>query len=214
MIRIGALWSTPRRRAITIGALVAVVALLLGYGAGLLTQSLRAPSDNSVEAGFARDMSTHHAQAVDMGMIAYQRATNDEVRQMGYDIALTQENQIGIMQTWLKDWHLQPTGTRPKMAWMPNGAKELTPDGLMPGMATDAQIKELNTVSGKQVDILFCQLMLRHHLGGIHMVDELLALSHNDEVRQLAATMKNGQQGEVATLQGLLTQLGAQPLGS
>ncbi len=214
MIRLGALWSTPRRRAISIGALVAVLALLLGYGAGLLTPSLRAPGDDSVEAGFARDMSTHHAQAVEMGMVAYQRATNDEVRQMGYDIALTQENQIGIMQTWLKDWHLQPTGTRPKMAWMPNGAKELTPDGLMPGMATDAQIKELNTVSGKQVDILFCQLMLRHHLGGIHMVDELLALSHNQEVRQLAATMKNGQQGEVATLQGLLTQLGAQPLGS
>jgi uncharacterized protein (DUF305 family) len=203
----------PRRRALLLGALAAVVALLIGYGAGLLTPSLRAPGDNSAEAGFARDMSTHHAQAVEMGMVAYQKATNDEVRQLGYNIALTQQAQIGIMKTWLQDWHLEPTGSRPKMAWMPEGSQALT-DGLMPGMATDAQMAQLHNATGKDVDILFCQLMLGHHLGGIHMVDGLLQESHNDTVRQLSQTMKLNQQGEVATLQGLLTQLGAKPLGS
>jgi uncharacterized protein (DUF305 family) len=206
------LFATPRRRALTIGALAAVFALLIGFGAGVVTPSLRAPGDNSAEAGFARDMSTHHAQAVEMAMVAYQKATNPDVRNLGFDIALTQQAQIGIMQTWLTNWHLLPTGTRPKMAWMPNGSQELTADGLMPGMATDAQLTELNSATGKQVDILFCQLMLRHHLGGIHMIDELLKLSHNQDVRDLAQTMKNNQQGEVVQFQSLLTQFGAQPL--
>lgn len=206
------LFATPRRRALTIGALVAVFALLIGFGAGVVTPSLRAPGDNSAEAGFARDMSTHHAQAVSMAMTAYPKVTDPEVRQLAYDIALTQQGQIGVMQTWLKDWHLQPTGTRPKMAWMPGGAQELTPDGLMPGMATDAQLTQLDSATGKQADILFCQLMLRHHLGGIHMIDELLKLSHNQDVRDLAQTMKNNQQGEVVQFQSLLTQFGAQPL--
>jgi uncharacterized protein (DUF305 family) len=208
------LFATPRRRALTIGALVAVFALLIGFVGGVITPSLRAPGDNSAEAGFARDMSTHHAQAVEMGMVAYQKATDDEVRQLGYDIALTQQAQIGMMQTWLKDWHLLPTGSRPKMSWMPNGAQEVTPDGLMPGMATDAQIQQLHTATGKQVDILFCQLMLRHHLGGIHMADALLAVSHDQQVRDLAQIMKIDQQGEISTLQGLLTRLGGRPLGS
>jgi uncharacterized protein (DUF305 family) len=208
------IFATPRRRAITLGALAAVFALLIGYGAGWLTPSLRAPGDNSPEAGFARDMSTHHAQAVTMAMMAYPKATNPEVRQLAYDIALTQQGQIGVMQTWLKDWHLEPTGSRPKMAWMPDGAQELSPDGLMPGMATDAQLQQLDAAKGKQVDILFCQLMLRHHLGGIHMIDELLPLTHNKEVRDLAQTMKNNQQGEVVQFQSLLSQLGAQPLNS
>ncbi|GIH11837.1 DUF305 domain-containing protein [Rugosimonospora africana] len=208
------LFATQRRRATAIGALVAVFALLIGFGAGWLTPSLRAPGDNSPEAGFARDMSTHHAQAVTMAMTVYPRATDTEVRQLAYDIALTQQSQIGIMQTWLKDWHLQPTGTRPKMAWMPNGARELTPDGLMPGMATDAQLQELDAAKGKQVDILFCQLMLRHHLGGIHMIDELLQLSHDQDVRDLAQGMKNNQQGEVVQFQTILSRLGAQPLSS
>jgi uncharacterized protein (DUF305 family) len=211
---LGRLASDPRRRALLLGALGAVVALLIGYGAGLLTPRFTAPGDNSPEAGFARDMSIHHAQAVDMGMVAYQKATNDEVRQMGYDIALTQQAQIGMMSIWLKDWHLEPTGSRPRMAWMPNGSQELSPDGLMPGMATDAQLEQLHNATGKDVDILFCQLMLRHHLGGIHMIDGVLQESHNSTVRQLAQTMKNNQQADVATLQRLLTELGAKPLGS
>jgi len=210
----GRLTSDPRRRALLLGALGAVVALLIGYLAGLVTPRFTAPGDNSPEAGFARDMSVHHAQAVEMGMWAYQKATNDEVRQMGYDIALTQQAQIGMMSIWLKDWHLEPTGSRPKMAWMPDGTKELSPDGLMPGMATDDQLEQLHNAAGKDVDILFCQLMLRHHLGGIHMIDGVLQESHNSMVRQLAQTMKNNQQAEVATLQRMLTELGAKPLGS
>jgi len=210
----GRLASDPRRRALLLGALGAVVALLIGYLAGLVTPRFTAPGDNSPEAGFARDMSVHHAQAVEMGMWAYQKATNDEVRQMGYDIALTQQAQIGMMSIWLKDWHLEPTGSRPKMAWMPDGTKELSPDGLMPGMATDDQLEQLHNAAGKDVDILFCQLMLRHHLGGIHMIDGVLQESHNSMVRQLAQTMKNNQQAEVATLQRMLTELGAKPLGS
>jgi uncharacterized protein (DUF305 family) len=208
------IFATPRRRALTLGALAVVVALLFGYAAGLLTPSLRGPGNDSAEAGFARDMSTHHAQAVDLGMIAFQKASDPDVRELGYDIALTQENQIGIMQTWLKNWHLGPTGDQPKMAWMPNGSKELSADGLMPGMATEAEVTQLRQATGKQVDIEFCQLMLRHHLGGIHMVSEVLTLTKDQQVRDLASTMMNGQQNEVTIMKNKLTQLGAQPLGS
>jgi uncharacterized protein (DUF305 family) len=203
-----------RRRAVLLGALVAVVALAIGYLGGLLTPSLTRPGDDSPEAGFARDMSTHHAQAVEMAMIAWQKSTDPEIGQMAYDIATVQQGQIGVMQTWLKDWHLLPTGTRPKMAWMPNGTKELLPDGRMPGMATDAEIKQLGGATGKQLDILFCQLMLRHHLGGIHMVSAILSLTHDRDVTDLATPMRDGQQLEVTRLRQKLTDLGAQPLGS
>lgn len=194
------------------GALAALLVLAIGYAAGLLTPSLRAPGDTSPEAGFARDMSTHHAQAVAMALIAYQNATLPEVRNLGYDIATTQENQIGQMTVWLQDWHLSPTGSQPRMAWMPDGSRELSPEGLMPGMATTDQMNALTAAKGKQVDILFCQLMLRHHLGGIHMVEGILAETSNPQVRALAESMKAGQQREVANLQQLLTQLGASPL--
>jgi uncharacterized protein (DUF305 family) len=203
-----------RRRALLLVALVAVVALAIGYLGGLLTPSLTRPGDNSPEAGFARDMSTHHAQAVEMAMIAWQKTTDPEIGQMAYNIATVQQGQIGVMQTWLNDWHLLPTGTQPKMAWMPNGTKELLPDGRMPGMASDAEIKQLGAATGKQLDILFCQLMIRHHLGGIHMVSAILALSHDTEVTELATGMRTAQQMEVTRMREKLSELGAQALGS
>jgi len=199
-----------RNGRIIAGALAAVFLLAIGFGAGLLTRP-GTPGDDSADAGFARDMSTHHAQAVEMGMIAFQKASLPEVRTLGGDIALTQKGQIGVMSTWLKDWGLDVNTTRPPMSWMPNGQAELV-NNLMPGMATREEVAKLNSATGKQVDILFCQYMLRHHLGGIHMVDDVLAQNPRPEVRDLAQTMKQNQTAEVSVLRTLLTQLGAQPL--
>jgi uncharacterized protein (DUF305 family) len=196
------------------GVLAAIIALLLGYAVGLWQPRLTAPGETSPEAGFARDMSEHHAQAVELGMIAFQRATDPEVQVLGGDIATTQQAQIGMMQTWLKDWRLLPTGSRPHMAWMPEGDRALAATGLMPGMATPEEMAKLRNATGSDVDVLFLQYMLRHHLGGIHMVEGILAETDDPAVRELAASMKAGQSGEVKVLTDLLAKHGAKPLGS
>jgi uncharacterized protein (DUF305 family) len=197
-----------RRRFGTIALAIAiVVGLALGYAAGLLTPSLRDPGNTSPEAGFARDMKTHHAQAVEMAMIAYQRATDPDIRNLGLDIALTQQNQIGQMDTWLQNWGLGPTGPDPAMAWMPEGTKALV-DGRMPGMASDAEMQQLRQATGKNVDVIFLRLMIQHHLGGIHMVEGILAKTKNSQVRSLATAMKEGQQYEITVLRNLQTRLG------
>jgi len=200
------------RRRLTLVAVAALaVGVLLGFGVGWLVPRLTAPGDDSAEAGFARDMSSHHAQAVEMALLAYRNGENPGVRQLGYDIATVQQAQIGVMQTWLRDWGLSPTGSRPRMAWMPDGQQSLE-NGLMPGMATPQQLEQLRNAKGRDFDVLFSQLMLRHHLGGIHMVDGVLSETSDGEVRGLAEGMKAGQTKEVKILQDLLTDLNAKPL--
>jgi uncharacterized protein (DUF305 family) len=189
-------------------AAAVVVGLLLGFAAGWLVPRLTLPGDDSPEAGFARDMTTHHAQAVEMGLIAWQRAESPTVRSLGVDIATGQQSQIGAMQAWLKQWHLDPTGSQPQMAWMPEGRAALGPDGLMPGLANGEQMTKLRTAKGRELDILFLQLMIRHHLGGIHMVDGILAKTDDAEVVEAAQTMKANQQTELNNLQAELTRLG------
>jgi uncharacterized protein (DUF305 family) len=209
-----------RRWLISVGiSLAVVIALMSGYAIGRAVspdaqpvtsaaQTAATPADNSPEAGFARDMSTHHAQAVEMGMIAAANATDPDVRTLGADIAMTQENQIGIMQTWLTFWGLNPTSDQKQMAWMPEGSAALK-DGLMPGMATQAEMQQLRDAKGKQVDVLFLKLILNHHLGGIHMVEGVLAKTQNSDVTTLAANMKQGQQREITVIQQLQKQVGA-----
>jgi len=156
-------------------------------------------------------MSEHHAQAVEMGMIAYQKASTPEVRSLGGDIAITQQGQIGVMSTWLSDWGLGPNSSKPPMSWMPDGQKALN-GNLMPGMATRDEIAKLRNATGRNVDILFCQYMLRHHLGGLHMIEGVLAEDPIAEVRTLAETMQRNQSGEIPVMRNLLTNLGAAPL--
>jgi uncharacterized protein (DUF305 family) len=152
-------------------------------------------------------MSTHHAQAVEMGMLVAKNGSNPDVRSLGEDIALTQQGQIGVMSQWLRDWHLEPTGSNPRMAWMPEGSAALE-NGLMPGMATEAEMTALRDAHGAAADKLFLQLMLKHHLGGIHMAEAAVKLSDNDDVRWLAQTMVDGQRKEVTVIQSLQKVVG------
>lgn len=203
----GGRWRTP------LVALVAGMCLTLGLVAGLLVvPALTRPGDDSVEAGFVRDMSTHHSQAVEMGLTAFgSPSASEKIRAIAVDIALGQHGQIGLMSAWLREWHLEPTGSRPPMAWMGEHAGQ---DGgpLMPGMATADEIARLRAASGRDQDVLFCQLMLRHHVGGLHMVDAVLARTDHSDVRWLAESMRSTQGKEVAMFETLLKEMGAKPI--
>jgi uncharacterized protein (DUF305 family) len=195
---------SPRRRYLLAAVAAAVTAgLLLGFAVAAL--ALRpaddTPGDTSAEAGFARDMSRHHAQAVDMGTIALARATTEEVQTLGMDIALTQQSQIGMMQQWLREWDLLPTGTEPSMAWM--GEADMVVDGLMPGMATRDEMDRLREGEGTEVDLLFLELMIDHHLGGVHMDEAILDLSDDPEVTWMAEAQLRAQAYEIEYMRQL-----------
>ena len=203
---------TPKKRDFTFRvawlAAVLILGLLLGAGGALYAGRNVHPGDTSPEAGFLRDMSTHHAQAVEMAMIAHAGSTNDQIISLAADIALTQHGQIGYMQAWLRDWSLSPTGSRPPMSWMPDSAGAVV-NGLMPGMATPEQLTRLRAATGTALDVQFLTLMRRHHLGGIHMAQAVLDQSDNKDVTWLAGTMVISQQGELHLIDFLLKQLQA-----
>ncbi|MEU4559618.1 DUF305 domain-containing protein [Actinoplanes sp. NPDC023936] len=194
---------TPQRKFTYFAVALLVVGLLLGLGAGLVAPGLREPGDDSVEAGFLRDMSTHHAQAVEMAMIAHAGSTNPEIVTLAADIATTQQGQIGYMQSWLRDWHLSPTGTAEPMAWIP-GSEGSIVNGLMPGMATPDQMAALRKATGKDLDVQFLTLMRAHHVGGVHMAQEGVELSENENVDWIADSMVTAQQGEIQLIDSLL----------
>jgi len=196
-----------RQRPLSTLALGMVLTLVIGLAGGLALAGSSQPGDDSAEAGFARDMMIHHSQAVNMGMLEYRNGADDGMRRFGYDIGLTQQAQIGIMQTWLLSWELDPTSTSPAMEWM-DGEMTLT-DGLMPGMAGAEDIKLLETSTGRDADVLFAQLMIKHHIGGVHMAEAILARTDDPQVVRLAEMMKSGQQGDITALRGKLTDLGA-----
>ena len=189
--------------------LVALAALLLGGLAGYRLGQAATPAADSVDVGFARDMSVHHEQAVQMAALAYDRSDDPVVRLLAFDILTTQQGQIGIMSGWLDAWGVPWTTTGPRMAWM-----GMPTEGLMPGMATTAQLDALRDADGAAADVLFLQLMIPHHVGGVDMATEAAAQAERASVRQLAAAMAEAQTSEIAYMNELLVAKGTAPVAA
>jgi uncharacterized protein (DUF305 family) len=171
-----------------------------------------APGAESADAGFARDMAVHHQQAVEMSYIVRDRTKNEEVRRLAYDIAQTQANQRGMLLGWLDLWELPKVSAEPPMTWMGMGGMASGKDGaLMPGMATNTELKKLGSLSGRQAEVLYLQLMTDHHKGGVHMAEGCVAQCTVGVEKRLARGMVDAQRSEIELMAGMLKERGAQP---
>ncbi|MCF6733958.1 DUF305 domain-containing protein [Blastococcus sp. KM273129] len=215
----------PGRRGplrIALLAVIGVGLLLLGGGLAVALGIGRdgPPAADSVDAGFARDMSRHHLQGVEMANLVADRSDDPEVEQLAFDISATQTNQAGRMQGWLSLWGVPPTGGD-TMAWMPAGERHAGHDmagtetgagALMPGMATEEELAELRSLSGTAFDVQFLRLMIRHHQGGFDMAAHAADDAEVQAVRDLARSMVRSQGAEVETMTRMLAARGGTPL--
>lgn len=202
---------TPEPDRLVIPALiVAAIAVLVLVAWGVWQLRPEPPGDTSAEAGFARDMSTHHSKAVEMALIIRDRTDDENLRLLATDIILTQQAQIGQMQGWLNLWDLRPTGGEAPMTWMGH-----TMGGPMPGMATADQISALRTLPVDEAEVEFLRLMIAHHRGGVSMAQGIVERSDQDDVLRLANSIIAGQQAEIDLMESMLRERGASvPPGS
>jgi uncharacterized protein (DUF305 family) len=203
--------SRGRRVTVVLAVLILAVAAVV---MGLSWLRPGGPAADGPEAGFARDMSSHHAQAVRMSFIVRDRTRDERVRLLAYDIINTQSAQIGMMTAWLDEWKLPKTDPSGRMRWMRGGGHEghgtSAPGGAtMPGMATEEQLDRLEKASGRSAEVLYLQLMIAHHRGGVAMAEAVLDRTDHDRVRRLAQTMVNAQTSEITLMNGMLRERGA-----
>ena len=193
---------SPSSRQNTPLVLFAVVSLLAAGVALALLFASQPPGNDSAEAGFARDMLVHHAQAVQMAEIIRDKTKSDSMRLLASDISLTQQGQIGIMQGWLQVWGLRVTGLEPAMAWMGHPT-----DGLMPGMATPDELDCLFRLPPGRADVLFLRFMISHHEAAIPMAKAILKRTDEPEVSQLATSITESQRAEIENMKAMVDKM-------
>ncbi|MGV9415564.1 DUF305 domain-containing protein [Nocardia sp. NPDC003693] len=206
-----------QRPALLVLGVIALV--LLGFAAGLLVGNRdTAAAAGSVDIGFSQDMSVHHAQAVEMSAVALAGSDDPAIKRLAYDILTTQQNQAGRMQAWLSLWGEPLLPSDGYMGWMSDasshhgGGQHTGPVPSMPGMASDQELATLRTATGATLDKLFLQLMLRHHQGGMPMIEYAAQRADTDQVRHLAGSMAKTQAGESQLITQMLAERGATPL--
>ncbi|MFD4954627.1 DUF305 domain-containing protein [Streptomyces sp. NPDC058451] len=195
-------------------ALVATGAITYAVAedSGGARSAVTVPAADSADAGFARDMAVHHQQAVEMSFVVRDRTTDTEVRRLAYDIAQTQANQRGMLLGWLDLWELPKVSAKPPMAWMGMGGMPAGEDGaLMPGMATNTEMRELGELDGRQAEVFYLRLMTDHHKGGVPMAEGCVARCAVGVEKRLARGLVASQRSELRLMADMLKERGAAP---
>jgi uncharacterized protein (DUF305 family) len=148
---------------------------------------------------FMSGMIGHHAQAIQVAQLAPTHGASPEVRRLAARIIAAQEDEIATMQQWLRD-RGQPV---PDAAHAHHG-----PDGaLMPGMLTEAQIRQLDAARGEEFDRLFLTFMIQHHRGAVSMVSQLFGsygAGQDETVFKFASDVNVDQATEIDRMQRML----------
>lgn len=150
----------------------------------------------------------HHAQAMTMAKLAPSRGASASVLRLAERIINGQEDEIATMQQWLGDRRQPVPEARP-------GPLKMTMAGVehemrMPGMLTEAEMRQLELAHGEEFDRLFLSFMIRHHRGAVSMVDTLFAThgaGQDHTVFKLASDVSVDQTTEIARMRNMLAEI-------
>jgi uncharacterized protein (DUF305 family) len=159
---------------------------------------------------------------------ARDRTSDKEIKQLAFDIERTQLEQVGRMKGMLMLWDRPEQATGAYMKWMTDPMPDMAGmpgmahaaastgagGGVMPGMATEADLKKLRSLSGQELDVFFLQLMVRHHQGGAAMAWYAQSHSPMPAIKALTNSILVSQQAEVNQMLSMLSARGAHPLPS
>jgi uncharacterized protein (DUF305 family) len=150
----------------------------------------------------------HHAQAIKMAEWAPSHGASPAVIRLTERVVNAQKDEIALMQRWLEDRNQpvpQPNPDGVKMTM--NGVEHVM---LMPGMLTEAQMKELDAARSEDFDRLFLTFMIQHHRGAVQMVKELFqshGAGQDETVFKFASDVEVDQTTEINRMLEMLLTL-------
>lgn len=181
----------------------------------------------TADVDFMSGMIHHHAQAITISRWAPSHGASASVQRLTARIINAQTDEITIMQTWLKDrrqtvpmvdslGNVTMAGAAHDMAAMAGHDMGGMAMGQMsmPGMLTDAQLKELNTARGAEFDRLFLTYMIQHHRGAVSMVKTLFSAQgagQDETVFKFANDVEVDQSTEIKRMFTMMLEMGFAP---
>jgi uncharacterized protein (DUF305 family) len=166
------------------------------------------PAPNAADVSFMSGMIGHHAQAILISEWAPTHGASPAVLTLAKRIINAQQDEITAMRRWLADHHqpvpeVSPHGIMMNMSGMHH-------EMVMPGMLTDAQLKQLDAARGKEFDRLFLTFMIQHHNGAITMVNDLFGTNgaaQEVSVYKVASDAFADQTTEIDRMQKMLASM-------
>ncbi|PWJ52554.1 Uncharacterized conserved protein, DUF305 family [Quadrisphaera granulorum] len=152
---------------------------------------------NDADIMFAQQMIVHHQGAVQMAMLAGDRAQDPAVRDLASRIQAAQTPEIAQMTGWLQAWDAPETMEEGSM-----GGHDMGSMGM-----SEEDMAALEGASGAEFDKLFLEQMTVHHQGAVDMAKTEQADGSNPQAIELAGTIVTSQTAEIAEMDQMLQTL-------
>jgi len=155
------------------------------------------------DAQFMRDMIPHHQQALEMSKLAPSRTNSPEILEIAGRIEAAQSDEVAFMTQWL-------TSRGEPLSRSAGGHEHHT----MRGMATPEQMESLADASATDFDRQFLTLMITHHEGALHMVEDLMeqpGAAYDPMLFEFTNDVTNDQSKEIERMHEVLLGLSDDP---
>lgn len=155
---------------------------------------------NEVDADFVRMMIPHHHQALVMSRLAPDRTDDAELLALAGRLDVEQTIEIGTMQQWQAQNGFDETDPVTAYSMMMQNPAMIE----MMGMATQAELDQLESLSGSSFDQLFLELMIDHHQGAVDMCVQVIADGQEPVLQSMANEMLTTQSTQISRMEQML----------
>lgn len=141
----------------------------------------------SSEREFITGMIPHHQEAVDTAKEVIERGgTTPAIKELVENIVVAQEQEIAQMKQWHQDWYGEPYVESGEYMEM---------------------MRELEGLSGAEIDRRFLEDMIGHHMGAIMMAQSVQPHIEHTEIAELTQAIVLAQSAEIAQMRQMLAEL-------
>ena len=138
----------------------------------------------STDEEFLKGMIPHHQEAVDTAREVLARGGSfDEIKVLAENIVTSQKIEIEKMETWHMEWL----------------GVSYSPDASYKPM-----MRDISNLSGKDLDKVFLEDMVMHHMGAVMMAQQAKSFTKREEIRVLSDEIIKAQNTEITLMKGWL----------
>ncbi len=136
------------------------------------------------ERMFLEHMIPHHEEAVTTAKEVLERGgTTAEIKTLAQNIITAQEKEIANMKAWYQSWY----------------GEAYTDKNVYTPM-----MRDLKSLSGKDLDKVFLEDMIMHHMGAIMMAESVASYISHTEMTDLTKAIITSQTAEIGQMKTML----------
>lgn len=150
---------------------------------GSMATGTTATATTQYDLQFIDSLTRHHQMAIDMATMAAPKFEHQPLKDAAKTMVDDQTKEIAQLRQWRDQWY---PGAAP--------AENMQ----LPGMSSmNMDMSHMQSMSGHALDMMFIDMMIPHHEGGLAMGQDALAKAEHPELRELAQKMVEKQKKEI-----------------